>query len=190
MNRSPFALTLAVALALTSGAARASMGYPEIIRDHLHVSCTPPCSTCHDDSAPNGGYGTVHKPFGLAMMSLGLTGRAPGALPNFLDEAKSQNQDSDGDQDTDIDALIACRDPNVPYVPPETGDAGDAGPPVRKAPPSVPSDPVPQYGCAMGRSADAESSAAAIAVDAMLVLLRRRPRSVSTKVGARPRRAP
>jgi hypothetical protein len=184
MDPRRFALTLAAALVLTAGAAGASPDYPQAIQDHLHVNCTASpacfvctpsaCLICHDDSAPNGGTGTVHKPFGLAMKDLGLTGGIPGALPNFLDEAKSQGQDSDHDQDTDIDALIACRDPNQPYVP-DVADAGDAG--QARAAPGVPPDPVPQYGCAMGRAVDAEGCAAAIAVGAMLVLSRRRSRA-------------
>jgi hypothetical protein len=109
--------------------ARASPIYPQTIKDHLMTSCDPPlCTICHRDL--QGGLGTVTRKFGQNMQALGLVPEDPASLISALDQAKAMNLDSDGDGDTDIDALRACRDPNVA--------------PGANVPPL-------QYGCAVAR---------------------------------------
>jgi hypothetical protein len=166
MGRRLSEATMAIALALTSGVARGSTTYPDLIQQHLGLSCTPACTICH--SNPNGGYGTVTTAFGHTTMSFGLVAASPNALLMALDEDRVQHLDSDGDGDTDIDALIACRDPNQPNA----GDAGKAGNTG-----NTNTDPIPVYGCAVGRGVGRGLGAVAIAV-AGLFLVRRGRRSL------------
>jgi hypothetical protein len=152
-------------LMLTSRAARGSMIYQNLIQQHLGLTCAPACTICHD--SPNGGFGTVHTPFGQAlMMDFGLVASSPAALQRALDQDKAQHLDSDHDGDTDIEALIACRDPNQP----DPGDAGSAAMPSMR---NANTDPIPEYGCAMGRAPRWEDGSAVIGIGVLLAMRRR-----------------
>jgi hypothetical protein len=149
-----------LAVLFACGVARASPTYPPTIADHLMISCQPPCTICHRDLS--GGLGTVNKRFGQNLQALyGLTSENPSLLISALDKAKADNLDSDGNGpdsggDTDINALLACRDPNQP---PGSNIQG------------------PQWGCATAHGAGKGAAAVGL-FGAMCVLttLRRRRR--------------
>lgn len=77
------------------------------------MPCPPPCTVCHRDA--NGGFFTVVKPFGRAMIEVGGLGpRSPEELPPAIQALESAKTDSDGDGASDIDELRAAEDPNRP----------------------------------------------------------------------------
>lgn len=167
MNSRPCALTLGIAIVLTSGVAQASMIYPDLIKQQLGLTYSPACTLCHNTL--NGGFGTVTTPFGRTMTGLGLTAVSPTSLQRALDQAKAQRVDSDNDGDADIDEIIAGRDPN------DRGSAQrDAGGSVTNP---TSADPIPEYGCTMSRVADGPGELTVVA-GCLVALLRRRSRVV------------
>ncbi len=162
MKRLGFAALVAVcasaSLAFAAASAWASPSYPDAIKSDLNLNSTPPCTICHADN--NGGTGTVVKPFGRALMNLGLTAENPSLLAAVLTEAATQNLDSGGDGVPDIQELKDGKDPN-------TAGAGGAAPTVEQ----------PEYGCATatGRVAPTASPSAALAA-LVIGWLRRRKR--------------
>jgi hypothetical protein len=170
--RSFIVATTVVALALAPTAARASASYPGLIQQDLGPpTCVPACTICHRDL--NGGTGSVTTPFGRALMGLGLVGASPAALKGVLDKENATNADSNSDGVSDIDALMACRDPNLVYV----GDGGVTadGAAGAGAGPGF-TDPTPEYGCATGRVSHGQGEALAAVAGALLMVTRRRRR--------------
>ena len=101
-----------------------------------------------------GGLGTVVKPFGLELMTRGLTGsNGEEVLPGLLDDMENEDppSDVDGDGVGDIDELRDGTDPNV---------AGSTLEP-------------PKYGCL---STTPRTTPAALLALAALALVRRRRR--------------
>jgi MYXO-CTERM domain-containing protein len=132
MLRRFFIVFPAFAVLLATCMARASPIYPPQIASHLHLPCVPPCTICHRDLS--GGTGTVNKRFGMNMQALyGLQPENLPLLDSVLDKlvATMPPLDSDGDGDTDLEALMECRDPNVPkgssLEPPQYGCATSHG---------------------------------------------------------------
>lgn len=91
---------------------------------------SPGCSGCH--SSPTGGEGTVTRPFGLTMMSLGLMGNNNYEL--LIETLRRLGpEDSDGDGAPDAEEVLNGGDPNDPaklpdgFVPgePEPADTAD-----------------------------------------------------------------
>ena len=158
MLRRVLLLVPGLAVLLASGLAEASPTYPQEIANHLHLSCVPPCTICHRDLS--GGLGTVNKRFGMNMQALyGLQPENLPLLDSVLDKlvATMPPLDSDGDGDTDLEALMECRDPNVPK--------GSSIEP-------------PAYGCATSRSSGNESAAVGLlGAIGLATVLRRRRRS-------------
>ncbi len=186
-----FVLAIVAALALTSTASRASTVFPGLIDQDLGATCAQPpaCTICHRDL--NGGLGTVVTPFGRTMMGFGLVALSSVSLKSALDQAKAGHTDSDGDGDTDIDALIACRDPNRAYGAGADGGSSADGSFSAGSGPGF-TDPTPEYGCAMGRTRHGHGAAGGVILGVLLALaLRRRPakalpgfRAASRSVGA------
>ena len=149
VSRTLIALALSLAFGLVPGIADASPTYPALIQQQLKLNYIPPCTICHRDNS--GGIGTVVKPFGRALMGLGLHGGSdPASLIGALNRAKEEGLDSGGDGIPDIQELVAGMDPN----------AGGGG------------LPQPMYGCAVDRSSRPSkraSAAAALAVFALFV---------------------
>jgi MYXO-CTERM domain-containing protein len=135
--------------------AHAIPDYPEALRTAAAMPCAPPCTVCHIDS--NGGKGTVVKPFGLAMMSHGLTKEDKALIRPAVLELYDQAVDSDGDGMGDISELDQGRDPNV------AGNDSVCG---------------PEYGCTAADPKDGTSSRAALAflsgLGFLLVIRRKR----------------
>ena len=108
----PFVATAVLVLAKP---AEASIPYAQYISDALSMPCVPPCTICH--LTPQGGKGTVRKPFGQKAMALGLIdivdGGTDALLVTTLNKMRSMPTDSDSDGDPDIDELAAGFDPNV-----------------------------------------------------------------------------
>ncbi len=167
------------------------MIFPTLIQQDLGATCVPvpACTYCHRDN--NGGTGTVTTRFGRTMLTLGLVAESPATLSSALNQARSARIDSDGDGDTDIDALMACRDPNLGYTPPPATVTPDGGGTSAAAidsgtalPPSGgvsgaagPADPTPEYGCAVAHRSSPDAGAASVTIGALLWLSRRRRRS-------------
>lgn len=106
-------MALAACAMAVAGAARASPDYPGALGSALDMPCPPTCTVCHRDS--NGGFFSVVKPFGQAMIDVGgLSARSPEDLPAALDALEAAKTDSDGDGATDVDELRAGEDPNRP----------------------------------------------------------------------------
>ena len=102
-----------VALLLVHSAA-ANTPYPGIVYNELGLDVAPQCTLCHRDN--QGGLGTVEKPFGLELMSRGLTGtNGDDVLPGILDDMANEDppSDVDGDGVGDIEELQDGTDPNV-----------------------------------------------------------------------------
>lgn len=151
MSPSLAALALGIALSLVPRVAGASPSYPALMKQDLNLNYVPECTICHRDN--NGGIGTVVKPFGRAMMGLGLHGGSdPAALQNALNRAKAEGLDSGGDGVPDIQEVVAGMDPN----------AGGGG------------LPQPMYGCAVGPGSTAGKGPNLVAAFAALALLARR----------------
>jgi hypothetical protein len=114
-------------VALSASAAFASAVYPSEVKTHLSLSSTPQCTLCHTNLS--GGSGTVTKPFGKSMMSVGgLTGGSQtGKLDTALDALQSAGTDSDSDGVPDITELKNGTDPNVADAATDGGTGGGAG---------------------------------------------------------------
>lgn len=137
-------LTLLAFLGAPSGAAHASPTYPGALQTELEMACAPPCTICHRDLA--GGFGTVEKPFGRAMLAAGLPAASPDRLADALADLRAEGKDSDGDGDPDVEELESGADPN--------GDGVLCG---------------PTYGCG-ARVAPAEGSFEGILASAAVLL--------------------
>lgn len=111
-TRLPQLFGAVVALGLSAAAApsAASQTYPQAVADHLNPPCFPQCTDCHRDNV--GGRKTVDKPFGLALMDLGLRFAMPQRIPELLDQLEAAGTDSDGDGVGDVAELRAGEDPN------------------------------------------------------------------------------
>lgn len=107
MNRIFFALVVVVA-AVPSWA---SSSFPSVMNDHLGASAVPSCTVCHETNA--GGFGTIDKAFGDAMVAAGLSAADDASVTAALDTLTADGTDSDGDGTSDVDELAAGADPNV-----------------------------------------------------------------------------
>jgi MYXO-CTERM domain-containing protein len=105
-----FGAVVALGLSAAAAPSAASSTYPEAMAEHLDPPCVPQCTVCHRDNV--GGRKTVDKPFGLAMMELGLRFAAPQRIPTLLDQLEAEGVDSDGDGASDVVELRAGQDPN------------------------------------------------------------------------------
>ncbi len=100
-----------LALLVAPEAAFASATYPAELQSVLHMPCTPPCTICHRDNL--GGMGTVVKPFGVSMKTVGHLGPAnPNQIKSATDKLLQAGTDSDGDGTPDIKELEQGDDPN------------------------------------------------------------------------------
>jgi hypothetical protein len=189
MRRWLFGLAIGAVLVAMPGVCAASNNFPPFIQQYLGAACAPQCTVCHNSLS--GGTGTVTTRFGKTMMGFGLTLESTATLQHALDEEKAQHIDSDLDGDTDIDALIACKNPNVPN-PPNASNAVDAGGDGASAPPAATppafNDPVPEYGCAIGSTLAGKGVWGAIAAAAVLVLRRRKSRARGSRTDVEVRR--
>jgi hypothetical protein len=158
-------LPMGAALALTSAIAGASPSYPVLIQQDLGGStCAPACTVCHRDNS--GGVGTVVTPFGRSMMGLGLVAESPASLKSALEKEEASQTDSNGDGVSDIDALMACEDPNQVLV--GDGGGGGNGGNASSAAAFQDQDPTPEYGCALGRAPRGNGAAWAVVMGALL----------------------
>ncbi len=104
---------LAALIIATARAAEASPDFPEALASELDMPCPPTCTVCHRDL--NGGFFTVTKPFGKAMIDVGkLSARSPEEIPAALQALDAAASDSDGDGTSDVDELTRGEDPNRP----------------------------------------------------------------------------
>jgi hypothetical protein len=142
------------ALLSFSASARAAPDFPTLLAEQLSMPCPPPCTICHQDLA--GGFSTVVKPFGRAMMAAGLTPVDDTMAPALATLEKNKT-DSDGDGIGDVLELSAGKDPN--------GSADLCG-------------LTPRYGCgahiASGATPDPASSLTAFFVASLLATRARR----------------
>jgi MYXO-CTERM domain-containing protein len=92
------------------------------------------CPACHTNEA--GGLGTVTKPFGMHMMTLGLVANNTDSLYQAVSLLSESDHDSDGDTISDFDELSPDGDPNDSDVFPE-----DATPVIPAPPPPATSPP-------------------------------------------------
>jgi hypothetical protein len=135
--------------------ARATQEFPGLIQSTLSLSATPPCTICHRDD--NGGLGTVVKPFGIYMQSVGLQPYNDGSLATALQALQGEASAGVQPQAQYLAALKAGTDPN----------ADVAGP-----------NDSPQYGCGALQIARRTSNGVgfSVALVAAAWLLRRRVR--------------
>jgi hypothetical protein len=109
-TRRAWLLAAAVAALVSfSRAGHAAPDFPTLLAQQLNMPCPPPCTICHQDLA--GGFSTVVKPFGRAMMAAGLTPVDSTMAPALSSLEKAQT-DSDGDGTDDVLELSAGTDPN------------------------------------------------------------------------------
>ncbi len=108
----------------------------------------PGCTGCH--TSATGGEGTVMQPFGLTMVSLGLTGGEDVQL--LVDTLNALGQaDSDGDGAIDAEEIMGQGDPNDPAVQPEGFVGSEATAPAPMGSTSTDaSDMVPAGGASAG----------------------------------------
>ena len=97
------------ALLSFSRVGRAAPDFPTLLAQQLNMPCPPPCTICHQDLA--GGFNTVVKPFGRAMMAAGLTPVDSTMAPALSTLEKAQT-DSDADGTNDVLELSTGTDPN------------------------------------------------------------------------------
>jgi MYXO-CTERM domain-containing protein len=90
MQRS-FAISLA--LLLTAHAARASEGYPDVIRATVPTKQALPCTLCH--ALVDGGDGAVSTKFARELLEFGMKGGDPASLRTALRRNAAQGWDSD-----------------------------------------------------------------------------------------------
>jgi hypothetical protein len=98
-----------LALLTFSASAHAAPDFPTLLAQQLNMPCPPPCTICHQDLA--GGFNTVVKPFGRAMMAAGLNPVDSTMAPALATLEKNQT-DSDHDGTNDVLELSAGKDPN------------------------------------------------------------------------------
>lgn len=188
----PWAVGLAVLALFAPRAARASESFPEAIQGALGMSCAPPCTICHDSLS--GGYGTVNKPFGIAMFDVGgLTPKQPetvapalAALEGGGGAAGSAGTAGAPDAGADAGATGGSGGAGgTPGVVDSDGDGvGDVAELRQERDPNVPGAGVvcgPTYGCfarvePRGRI-DGVALSAALAVAGALILFGRRRRT-------------
>ncbi len=94
--------------------AHASPTFPAEVQKQLDMPCVPQCTLCHRDTG--GGKGTVVRPFGQAMMAMGLEGKHPELIVTALGALEQGSADSDGDGTPDVTELREGKNPN------QTGD--------------------------------------------------------------------
>jgi len=87
-----------------------SPAFPGEVARELDMPCVPQCTLCHLDT--NGGTGTVVRPFGQAMMAVGLEGKRPDLIVVVLDTLELASTDSDTDGRPDVEELREGRNPN------------------------------------------------------------------------------
>jgi MYXO-CTERM domain-containing protein len=113
-------LALASISVLASSSSWASSNFPSEISSHLGGDTpVPSCTVCHASNA--GGFGTVTKAHGIALMDAGLVAGDVASLHAALDALERNGTDSDGGGVGDVDELKAGTDPNV------AGDDGSDG---------------------------------------------------------------
>lgn len=103
---------LFAAAGLGAPAAEASPNFPDEIRLHLDSTPIPACTACHDNIL--GGFDTVTRPHGEAMMAAGLFADDVPSLQSALDALEADGTDSDGGGVTDVEELRDGTDPNDP----------------------------------------------------------------------------
>jgi hypothetical protein len=112
--RPPFRrlLPLTASLCALATPAAASPAFPGAIRDALDLTCRPECTICHRDVA--GGYGTLDKEFGKAMLDEGgLVVKQPGTFAAALAALEASGSDVDDDGVPDVEELSFLEDPNA-----------------------------------------------------------------------------
>jgi len=133
--------------------------FPTVVQQFVQSQSSPACTICHDN--PNGGIGTVTRPFGEYLRSRGLVEFDETSLRNALTAAQAEGHDSNGDGVTDIEALREGLDPN--------GNIGSSTPPA--------------YGCNVGsRPQNKQTDALAIMLGfvALGVYFRKRSSSITS----------
>jgi hypothetical protein len=162
-SRKMFVLVGIVAMALTPSLARASKTYPLVLKEELGLDYEPECTICH--TTKDGGNKTVTKPFGRALVQLGLVAGSNQSLRNTL--ALAEGLDSDGDTVSDLDELKAGRDPNIQQP---IADGGRLPPPPLQP-------PILRTGCSVGGwRGNAPSDGVSAALVAIALAARRRAR--------------
>lgn len=101
-----------VASALWGASSLASSNYPGAVSSHLGGDAPiPSCTVCHASNA--GGFGTVTKVHGIALMDAGLVAGDLATVGTSLDALAAAGTDSDGGGVSDVDELTAGSDPNA-----------------------------------------------------------------------------
>ena len=131
----PFAISLALVLLVAT--ARASDGYPDVIRATVPTRQPLPCTLCH--TAEDGGTGAIDTEFGRHMLDFGMKGSDPASLQRALRRNAARGWDSDGDGVADIEELVYGTDPS--------GRALSSGPPL-------------EHGCTVGGTSSGSDLAA------------------------------
>ncbi|ATB39641.1 hypothetical protein CYFUS_005086 [Cystobacter fuscus] len=118
---------------LGATAARATPGFPPVIRTELGLSTQPSCAVCHQG---NPAVGTVTTPFGASLRARGLVFYDDASLRKALTALDTEKVDSDGDGTPDTEELKAGRDPNKSDGASPGGEPGGGN-----------ALPDPSYGC-------------------------------------------